>query len=178
MTLTDPRQAARTPTWTGAPVFVHETVDLPLPRTARQLPDAAWAELFPPGTMQELATAAFAAGLAELARPASEPTRPELQLLDLPLGHRAGTTVIPLRWSVAGWRDDAAPALDANLEISSPAPSIWRLTLAGSFRAPSRQLAQVWEPADLARAAQVTARTFVSLLAATVVDRQASGTTQ
>jgi len=184
MTLATPRQAAREPTWSGAPVFVHDTVDLPLRRTAGELPDAAWAALVPPGTMQELATAAFAAGLAELTRPAIEPTRPELlrqpqlQLLDLPLGHRAGTTVIPLRWSVAGWRDDAAPALDANLEISSPASHTGRLTLVGSYRAPSRPQDQVWEPADLARAAQVTARTFLSLLAATVADRQSSGTTQ
>jgi hypothetical protein len=180
MTITNPQQATHEPTWSGAPVFVHETVDLPLRNTAGELPDAAWAELVPPGTMEELATTAFAAGRAELASPAIEPTRPEvrLQLLNLPLGHRAGTMVIPLRWSVAGWRDDAAPALDANLEISSPAPNTGRLTLVGSYRAPSRPQAQVWESADLARAAHVTARTFLSLLAASVEDRQPSGTTQ
>ena len=175
MTLATQQQATRGPTWSGAPVFVHESVDLPLRCDAA---DAAWAELVLPETMQELATAACAAGLAELGRPAIEPTRPELQLLNLPDGHRAGTTVIPLRWSVAGWRDDAAPALDANLEISSPAPHTGRLTLVGSYRAPSRPHNQVWQPTDLVQAAQVTARTFLSLLAATVADRQSSGTTQ
>ena len=90
-----------------------------------------------------------------------------IEVLNAPVRHHPGVTMMPLRWQRRAAPDDEMPLLDANLEVVNAGRGTVRLTAVGSYRPRSRAAAADGTDAD-ERTAEIMLRALLLRVAAAI----------
>jgi hypothetical protein len=142
-------------------VIVHEELLLAVPTALvqRRLTDYLRGD-----GLQAASAAAFGDGEQILLRVGFAGLNKQVAVQTLPAYRRERTVVVPLRWIATGATGDAFPTLDANLELDETAEHGTTLALTGSYTPPLGRLGATVDHVLLNRAAQATARSFLTRL--------------